>query len=420
MAVTNASTGSSTAGSFDWAMAQFPGQPIYVIPTVEAVQTRTEPLVISRSNVTLDFRFSPGIGFAFVQNRLELNGDNIVLLNVRHYGNDTSNLNDSDCIRIGPRDSSNLASTVVAGPYYLRGNTFAHGRDENLSTAPRANGQATGLKVRGITLERNLIGRPVNPDHPFGIFFGDGTEDVTCIDEIWFNFSNRYPYPRDYAERIEVLNCFMSGNFNSLISTGGDGDGATMNYINVLAQGGPEAVQGSGVHNLNEESGNVFISGFVMIDNEAGTWDPNQPLNRGTASFATTAQFAGTIDYTTLVPATTLKTRLFSEVLVGARTHNGGLNPVDQALMDDAKYGDTAPAPSGVSYSGLNGQAVAPGPVPTLSGNVYPAANAAKVPTAYLDNYPGDTDPAAIIADGSAWNGYMVAERIGAWLVKAR
>jgi hypothetical protein len=39
------------------------------------------------------------------------------------------------------------------------------------------------------------------------------------------------------------------------------------------------------------------------------------------------------------------------------------------------------------------------------------------VPNDYLIIYPSDNDPTSIIADGSAWNGYMVAERIGAWLV---
>jgi hypothetical protein len=57
------------------------------------------------------------------------------------------------------------------------------------------------------------------------------------------------------------------------------------------------------------------------------------------------------------------------------------------------------------------------GPVRSAIGATYPSSNENSVPNEYLAIYPSDTDPSFTISDGSAWNGYMVAERIGAWLI---
>ncbi|MFK8004245.1 MAG: hypothetical protein AB8H86_32060, partial [Polyangiales bacterium] len=361
----------------------------YVCLAVEGGIRLRSPFVIDRPDITIDGRFAPGAGAWVFGDRIEVEADNVLLDHVRHFGNDTAANGDSDCLRWGIFGDPDDRDDVQLG--YLRCCEFHHGRDEVLSFTPRQNGEATGNRVQDVTWDRCIVANPTGLDHEFGIIIGDGSERITLSRNLLFNFAARYPFVRRHASEIEYINnaCY---NFNeNCISV----SGAEVAILGSLLRLGPRWNDPRGPISIN--GSNVYVDD-VLIDSTIGRTSTDG-LFRG----------AGSTDAPTF--AGSGLARIASEDvadmiarLAGARLHGGERGTISQNVIDQFVAGN---APEEL--------AVHPGDVPRETGASFPE-HTAYVPSEYQAFFAGDSNLDDTIEDGP-WAGYLVAERVGAWLI---
>lgn len=394
--VTSLADDAGTQDSLRWALDQFPGDPLYIALAVEGQIFLSTILKIVRPNVTIDGRFAPGQGTWITGERFQPEADNLMMIGVRHLGNDPAGDGNSDALSIGPW---NEPGDAVTSNHYYRECEFRHGQDEVWAATPRQNDAATGNVVEKVTVDRSMIANPTGDGHPFGVFVGDGVRDITFVETLFYNFDDRYPFVRAYAERVEVLNVFNAGafneNFSHFFGTG------IIRHCQIQLH--PTWNDIRAFYNVGD--GLVWLED-VVVTSEVGKTN-SHGLTRGGAP-AATPQFAQTVDEGTLVEGQNVKALVLGldgSRAVGAPIYGGTLNDAAQDVIDDAAEGTCSTMMQH------------PGPLPVAMGADYPPSNAHMVPTAYLQWYPSGTDPEAVIDDGSSWAGYLEVERIGAFLV---
>ena len=394
--ITSLADDAGTPNSIRWALDQFPGAPLYVALAVEGELSLETTLRITRPDVTIDGRLAPGQGTWITGKRFEPQADNFMMIGVRHLGNDPEGDGNSDTLSIGPFDKPGDA---VTSNHYYRECEFRHGQDEVWAATPRQNGAATGNIVEKVTVDRCMIANPTGDGHPFGVFVGDGVHDITFVESLFYNYTDRYPFVRDYAERVEVLNVFKAGAFNE-------------NFSHFLGSGIVRHCQiqlhptWNDIRALYNVTDGLVWFEDVVVTSEVGKTN-NHGLTRGGAP-AATPQFTQTVDDGSLVEGQNVKTLVLGldgKRAVGAPIYGGFLNDAAQDVIDDANDGTRATV------------AQHPGPLPVATGASYPPSNANMVPDNYLQWYPSGTNPEAVISDGSSWDGYLEVERIGAFLV---
>jgi len=119
------------------------------------------------------------------------------------------------------------------------------------------------------------------------------------------------------------------------------------------------------------------------------------------------SNFTQTIADADLVSGSALKTRLTSTIIVGTPLYGGATLPAPQAqVITDCIAGTKS------TYEAY------PGTLPTTTGASFPASTGG-VPDNYLEWHPSDTDLEAILAEGNAWDGYMVVERVGEFMASS-
>lgn len=401
--VTNLSDDIGTANSLRWALAQYPGQGLYIALAVEGNIAMESPLKISRPNVTLDGRYSPGQGCWMTGGRIEIEANNVFLDGIRHYGNDpaasdiSQAFNSSDNLRWGAYNTDPLSSVNIDYGYARRC-SFLYGRDEGMTINSRDNDQATGNKARYITWERCLLGYTVGggntPDHKFASFIGNGTENFSWINSLISGHDQRMPFMRQYTKALEIFNCaFCGGNENW---------GAMITTCESHLQGNLLRL-GARWNNVRApwaiEAGTRTYVGENSVDSKIGKSN-KWGLTRGVTPLSSPAF---TSSGYAIRPSSTVSD-FMTEANVGALVYGGnGTNEIDALVISNFAEGNVVLA----NFPGL---------VPISDGEIFPSSEGG-VPQAYLAAYPGDTNPEAIISEGGAWDGYMVAERVGAWLV---
>lgn len=390
--VTELGDGESEEGTLHWAFEQHRGEPLYVCLAVEGGIRLRSPFVIDRPDVTIDGRFAPGAGAWVFGDRIEVEADNVLLDHVRHFGNDTAANGDSDCLRwgiystdAGDRDDVQLG--------YLRCCEFHHGRDEVLAFTVRRNGQATGNRVQDVTWDRCIVANPTGLDHEFGVIVGDGAERITLSRNLFFNFSARYPFVRRHASEIESINnaCY---NFNeNCIAI----SGAEVAVLGNLLRLGPRWNDIRGPLSI---SGSNFYLDDMLVDSLIGRTNTTGLYREGSSADAPT--FAGS--GLEAIPSADVADMIAR--LAGARLHGGERGTVSQTVIDQFVAGN---APTELEAH--------PGDVPRETGASFPE-HAAYVPREYQAFFAGDSNLDDTIEDGP-WAGYLVAERVGAWLISS-
>jgi hypothetical protein len=320
--------------------------------------------------------------------------DNLFLDHVVHYGNDPTPDGNSDCISWGDWNGSNDCRLG-----YIRNCELYHGADEVMAFTPRMNDAAIGRTVADVTLEKTIIANPsgIN-DHALLYFIGDGVTRITNFHVLMATAHARFPFVRRYADNIEFINC-AAYNFNE--NAAQIMPQAGIDFRGCLYRLGPRWNNIRAPFSL-EPSTNAYLDD-ILTDSKIGkvnSWG----FARGDSARATSQ-----INQSGLVPrpAGTVADEIAAHC--GAWLYEGRRDSTTLDVLDGFYYG-----------CGPQGLLPGYGPQRAVTGSSYPISNSLGVPLSYLTSYPSDTNPEAIIADGSAWNGYMVAERIGAWLVSAK
>ena len=391
--VTSLSTNAATSGSLPWAFNQHVGQPLYIAICVEGnINFGSSTFEITRPNWTLDFRYAPGNGCWITGARMEIERSNFVMEHPVHLGNCSGGAGTTaDCIRIGDFNGSN----TVDGFYIHRGE-FKHGQDEVFSLTPRANGASTGPRVLNGTIDECIVSDALpSASGSYLLFFiGDGVDRVTVRRNLMATARVRFPFIREFCTDVEIINCAAYNN--SQIATHMVGSACKTDFVGNLYRLGPLWSDSFRMFDL-AATNNVYVSDY-LIDSKNGkvatTLYNNTPdrVTRSTGASGVVASAATTVE--SLISAN-----------CGPRLYGNVRHANTQATI--TQFIDGTTPTSHPAY---------PGPVRSTSGASYPA-HTSGVPNAYLTDYPSDTNPEAIISSG-AWNGYMVAERIGAWHVK--
>ena len=82
--VTNLSSDASVEGSLLWALKQYPGQPLTVVFRVSGtIESDDRYITLGRSNVTYAGQTAPGDGICFRKAKVKLNGNNVIMRNLR-------------------------------------------------------------------------------------------------------------------------------------------------------------------------------------------------------------------------------------------------------------------------------------------------------------------------------------------------
>jgi hypothetical protein len=263
----------------------------------------------------------------------------------------------------------------------------------------RSNGAATGRTVTNVTLEKTIIANASGINsHALLYFIGDGVMRITNYHVLVATGSARLPFVRQYADDIEFINC-AAFNFNE--NAAQIMPEAGIDFRGCLYLLGPRWNNIRAPFSL-EPPTNAYLDD-ILIDTKIGK------VNSWGFCRGDSARVSSQINRSGLAPRPANTVAYDIAALCGARLHGGGRDSTTLVVLDGFYYG-----------CGPDGLMVGYGPERTATGASYPEANGNGVPLAYLASFPSDTDPEAIISDGSAWDGYMVAERIGAWLVSVK
>lgn len=392
-------TSGSTPGTLEHALASGAN---YIAFCVEGEYTITDmgaqsaqQITVDYDNVTFDGRFAPGNGFRIRGHRLEPEGSNQFYDSLIHLGMlsdaGASATSEADNARIGKYQNDGPGGDDVSN-IYMRHCLFLHNGDETVSTTPRGNDDPTGNDVNGWTMDRCIAGRGIADGHKYGSMVGDGTNGATFYRNFFHSCEVRSPYfSRRYTTEVESFNNL---NYN-----------CRWKPLDLV---GPENHSTGDVWRL----GPISQSGFTVTDlrTPASLYMVDPLITNGSG---TLIAGAGTLSDVPLFTGSTVPTIAASQVEsivpyeAGPFMYGGGrLAIVEQLIaeMEDGGLPTVSPVYSNVTLPGNTGQA-------------YPSVNGNGVPNDYLSVFPEDTDPMAVIADGSAWDGYLVAERIGRWHV---
>ena len=389
--VTSTSMDASEQGTLAWALAQGePDEPRAVLLAMEGAIVLDEILRIRNSNLTLDGSFAPGAGAWFEGERVEIQGDNILLQDVSFLGNDPTPDANSDALKIGYFKEGPDVQGV-----YMRRCAVMNGRDETLAITTRGNDSATGPRVLDVTFEGVIMANAVGDaqgEHKFGFFIGDGAEGVTMVDSLLASVSARTPFVRRHTERIEFINNVVyNGKENQTSSMSPE-----LHVLGNVYRRGPVA-EGALIRpiRLNEEDTVLFLEDNLISNAEPG--DELLHHDRGTISPAP------------LFTPSNVQPRLASEVLERVLAVSGprrrGVDPAERYVTPIIENTRTAQGPAQLyDY---------PAKMPTTTGAV-PLSPDEYLPAAYRVLYPGDNSLEATIASGP-WAGYQVWERVAAW-----
>ena len=388
--ITSLSMDEDEVGTVAWALAQGDASdPRVLLFFVEGGIRLTRTLKIQNSNITFDGSFAPGVGAWFEGERVEFQGDNMLVQHMAFLGNDRSPDGASDSAKVGfwkdERGYRDLISDL-----YFRNCIFFHGRDEIFSFTTRDNGNAEGNVISDITVESTIIGNAVGDidgGHRLAFFIGDGTERITVVDNLFTNVTGRTPFVREYARSVEVI--------NNLTYNGQENQAQvitpSVHFIGNVYRRGPVSdgtfrpirVQGVGRAYLED---NAIEVGGGDIYYGANSARVDSPLFEGSGVEAR--------------PSSELREHLLG--VVGPR-RQGWVHPLAQTAIDEVASGD---APTRLPDY--------PGELPMAdTGNTVPEAE--YVPSAYRVHFPEDTELGATI-EGGAWDGYQVWQRVAAWL----
>jgi len=82
--VTNLSSDAGVQGSLLWALKQYPGQPLTVVFRVSGIiESDDRYITLGRSNVTYAGQTAPGDGICFRKSKVKINGNNVIVRNLR-------------------------------------------------------------------------------------------------------------------------------------------------------------------------------------------------------------------------------------------------------------------------------------------------------------------------------------------------
>lgn len=392
-------TTGATPGTLEYAIAQGHN---YIALCVEGEYTITnmgaqsaQQLTIDYDNVTIDGRYAPGNGFRIRGHRMEPEGSNQFYDSIIHLGmlsdSGASATSEADNMRIGIYQNDGPGGDDVSN-IYMRHCLFLHNGDETVSTTPRGNDDPTGNDVNGWTMDRCIAGRGIADGHKYGSMVGDGTNGATFYRNFFHSCEVRSPYfSRRYTTEVESFNNL---NYN-----------CRWKPLDLV---GPENHSTGDVWRL----GPISQSGFTVTDlrTPASLYIVDPLITNGTG---TLISGAGTLSGTPLFTGSTVPLIAASAVEsvvpyeAGPFMYGGGRLAIVEQLIAEMEAGNlplVSPTYSNVTLPGNVGQS-------------YPAVNGNGVPLDYLAVFPEDTVPTAVIADGSAWDGYLVAERIGRWHV---
>lgn len=357
----------------------------YIVLKVEGRIYLDGKLEIQQPNITIDGRWAPGNGCWFAGDRIEVEHSNIIFEDVSHLGNENVANGESDNMRIGDYNGSRDIEDI-----YLRRCAFMHGQDECLAYTMRGNGASSGRRCDNSTVDRCIMALPSGANHEFTTFVGDGMFGLTIWRSLYSGSKFRTPFVREYVERVEQVNCLIYNSGNRTT----ENISQNFHLIKCDFKKGP-VTTGSSYQGARNYSGAVTYETGCIVSNGSGIVRGPEP------TWASSPLFTGS--GVAEVDASEVEDLVVGDV--GPRNYNGVRNSVIQNVIDDAIAGN---APG--SYQSH------PGTEPSTTGATFPASTGNGVPNAYLQQYPNDTDPALMIS-GGAWDGYMVAERIGAWLV---
>jgi hypothetical protein len=393
--VTSLSNSAGTANSIRWALTQYTGQPLYIVLCAEGnipFGTAVYTIPNSRPNITIDGRYAPGAGCWFTGDRVEVEANNVMLDGISHFGNAATTGGSHDCVRWGLNSTS--TNTTIVNTGYCRRSEFHHGRDETFSFTPRSNGQASGPKAMNVTVERNIFANPIYDGEGKFCFAGDGTERVTWGNNLLYNGAQRSPFIRGNTSEIEWIN---NAGFNSNQNTAKVVTTGEASIRGNLFRLGPMWTDNRAPYEL--ESGHSAYVADTVFDSTIGETN-SHGATRGTASLGSPSFTAS--GYTIRAGSTVAAFMVAGNV--GALGYGGVTRARSAAMLSGFAAGNASAYPT---Y---------PGTVPTALGHSFPASNINGVPTAYLTTFPDDTSLETMI-EGGPWDGYMVAERVGAWLV---
>lgn len=346
-------------------------------------------------NITVDARFAPGTTALFAHARIEPEADNQKWINIIHQGNLPGQADErvgssaADNVRIGRFSSDNNGTHVTQGQYWVNC-LFMNGMDEAWTAAPRAIPNTGGNKATHITLENSVVYAANAFEHQMAIYLSGGVEDCTIIRNFFPPNRARAPaFVRAQTARIELINNWIYDFRQRATEMLGDSIHVIGNYY----KHGPRSTS----------TGQVLYGYGSSQFYEEDNITTRPPLIGGEAGYTVAGSKLFTDSDYDLVPASEVPTLL--PEIAGPRMYGGARFPLVELFFAEAEDG-TLPLQMR-TYS--NNDTI------EVNGGTYPAHNGSYVPLAYLDLFPEDEDLAAIIADGTSWDGYMVAERVGFW-----